>query len=420
MAAPAMDSRHDPTAIAEREALAFGWHPGRFNRRVAEIPRVLRAGPADPNVISLAFGAPSPELFPAAGLAEAARAALADPAAAAVALQYGQPYGNPILAAELLRKLEHDEARTIPPERLIITSGSNQAIGLVTTALSNPGDACLLEAPTFMGTIRMVGFHGLTVVPVPVDEEGLDLEVLESELRRLHAAGTPPRFLYTTPTFSNPTGVTMPLDRRRALLELALRHDVPVIEDDAYGDLRLEGEPVPTLSALDRHGLVVRLGTFSKIVAPGVRLGFALADPALIQRLPPFKPEGGTNGLSSLVVGTFMRQGRLPAHIAELRRSYRARRDTMQAALAAHMPEGVRWTRPQGGFFFWLTLPPRVDVERMTAAATEAGVVALPGTACFPDGRGSHHLRLSFSLESLDRLAEGVRRLAGAIRAGLA
>jgi 2-aminoadipate transaminase len=271
-----------------------------------------------------------------------------------------------------------------------------------------------------MGTIRMVGFHGLTVVPVPVDEEGLDLEVLESELRRLHAAGTPPRFLYTTPTFSNPTGVTMPLDRRRALLELALRHDVPVIEDDAYGDLRLEGEPVPTLSALDRHGLVVRLGTFSKIVAPGVRLGFALADPALIQRLPPFKPEGGTNGLSSLVVGTFMRQGRLPAHIAELRRSYRARRDTMQAALAAHMPEGVRWTRPQGGFFFWLTLPPRVDVERMTAAATEAGVVALPGTACFPDGRGSHHLRLSFSLESLDRLAEGVRRLAGAIRAGLA
>jgi DNA-binding transcriptional MocR family regulator len=271
-----------------------------------------------------------------------------------------------------------------------------------------------------MGTIRMVSFHGLTIVPVPVDEEGLDLDVLEAELRRLRAAGTPPRFLYTTPTFSNPTGITMPLDRRRALLELALRHDLPVIEDDAYGDLRFEGEPVPTLSALDRHGLVVRLGTFSKIVAPGVRLGFALADPALIQRLPAFKPEGGTNGLASLVVGTFMRQGRLEPHIAELRHGYRARRDTMQAALVAHMPEGVRWARPQGGFFVWLTLPPRLDVERMMAAATEAGVVALPGTACFADGRGSHHLRLSFSLEPLDRLGEGVRRLAGAIRAGLA
>jgi DNA-binding transcriptional MocR family regulator len=415
-----MDTRHDPTAIAEREALTFDWHPGRFNRRVGEIPRTLRAGPVDPNLISLAFGAPSPDLFPAAGLAEAARAALADPAAAAVALQYGQVYGNPVLAAELLKKLEHDESRTIPPDRLIITSGSGQAISAVTIALANPGDVCLLEAPTFMGTIRMVGFHGLDVVPVPVDDDGLDLDVLEAELRRLHAAGTRPRFLYTTPTFSNPTGVTMPLDRRQALLELALRYDLPVIEDDAYGDLRLDGTPVPTLSALDRHGLVIRLGTFSKIVAPGVRLGFVVADPALIQRVPPFKPEGSTNGLTSLIVGTFMRQGRLEPHIAELRRSYRARRDTMQGALAAHMPEGVRWTRPEGGFFFWLTLPPRLDVERMTAAAAEAGVVMLPGTTCFPDGRGSHHIRLSYSLESLDRLAEGVRRLGGAIRAGLA
>src|SRR5262245_13766310 len=271
-----MDTRHDPTAIAEREALTFAWHPGRFNRRVAEIPRTLRAGPVDPNLISLAFGAPSPELFPAAGLAEAARAALADPAGAAVALQYGQVYGNPILAAELLKKLEHDESRPIPPDRLISTSGSGQAISAVTIALANPGDVCLLEAPTFMGTIRMVAFHGLNVVPVPVDEEGLDLDVLEAELRRLHAAGTPPRFLYTTPTFSNPTGVTMPLDRRQTLLELALRHDLPVIEDDAYGDLRLDGEPVPTLSALDRHGLVIRLGTFPESVAPRVPPGALL------------------------------------------------------------------------------------------------------------------------------------------------
>jgi 2-aminoadipate transaminase len=278
----------------------------------------------------------------------------------------------------------------------------------------------LVETPTFMGTIRMIRFHGITAVPVPQGADGLDLEAFDAACRRLRAAGTPPRFLYLIPTFNNPTGVTMPVERRRALLDLALRHDVPVIEDDAYGDLRLDGEPVPTLSALDRHGVVIRLGTFSKIVAPGVRLGFVVADPALIQRVPPFKAEGSTNGLTSLVVGTFMRQGRLQPHIAELRQSYRARRDTMQAALSAHMPEGVRWTRPQGGFFFWLTLPPRLDVERMTAAATEAGIVTLPGTTCFPDGRGSHHVRLSYSLESLDRLAEGVRRLGGAIRAGLA
>ncbi len=410
----------DPTGVAEREALAFGWHPGRFNRRVAEPPQIARAGPVDPAVISLAYGAPAPDLFPAAGLAEAARAGLGDFDATAIALQYGAATGNPLLIAELARKLEAEEGRPVTAERLMITNGSNQAIALVIQALADPGAVCLLEAPTFLGTIRTVRFHELTVVPVPVDARGLDLDVLEREVGRLRAAGTPPRFLYTTPTFSNPTGITMDVPRRRALLELAARFDLPVVEDDAYRDLCYVGEPPPPLSALDRHGLVVRLGTFSKIVAPGVRLGFVLGDPAVIQRLQAFKPEGSTNGLASLVVGTFMRQGGLGPHIAELRRRYRERRDTMYAALEQYLPDEVRWARSDGGFFVWLALPARLDVPRMMAAATEAGVVALPGTACFPDGRGTHHLRLSFSLQPLDRLAEGVRRLADAIRAGLA
>ncbi|HEV8309546.1 MAG TPA: PLP-dependent aminotransferase family protein [Methylomirabilota bacterium] len=413
-----MSSRENPTRAAELEAIRFAWDPRRFNRRVVEVPATMRAGPVEPGVISLAFGAPAPELFPAAGLLDAAREALTDVAAYAVALQYGAVLGNPVLLGELQKKLEAEEGRAIEPGALAITNGSSQAIGLTVQVLANPGDVCLIESPTFMGTIRTVRFNGITMVPVAQDAHGLDLAVLEAAVTKLRAAGTPPRFLYTTPTFNNPTGATMPLDRRRALLDLAARFDVPIIEDDAYGDLRYEGEPLPTLHALDPHGVVVRLGTFSKIVAPGVRLGFVLAHPALIERLQPFKSEGSTNGLASLIVGTFMKSGRLAAHIQTLRRAYRARRDALYAALEAEMPETVAWTRSEGGFFAWLTLAPRVDVEKVMARAADEQVVAIPGPACFPTGEGVHHLRLSWSLQPIDRMAEGVRRLGRAIRAG--
>jgi 2-aminoadipate transaminase len=408
----------NPTLTAELEALRFAWNADRFNHRVRELPQVLRAGPTDPGLISLAFGAPDPQLFPAAGLAEAARTALADFSAYAVALQYGQVDGNPVLLAELRKKLEAEEGKPVPPGGLAITSGSSQAISLAVQVLANPGDVCLIEAPTFMGTIRHIRFNQVTMVPVPLDAEGLDLEATETALRTLAAAGTRPRFLYSIPTFNNPAGVTMPLARRKALLDLALRHDLPIIEDDAYGDLRYGGDPVPSLHALDSHGLVVRLGTFSKIVAPGVRLGFILADPAMIQRLQPFKAEGSTNGLTSLVVGTFMKTGGLAAHIEVLRREYRMRRDAVYQALEAEMPDAVTWTRSNGGFFVWMTLAPHVDVEQVTAKAAEERVVVLPGTGCFPDGRGTRNLRLAWSLHPPQRLAEGVARLARAVRAG--
>jgi 2-aminoadipate transaminase len=409
----------DNPTVTETEPHPFTWGPERFNRRVHEVPVVMRAGPVDPRVISLAYGAPSPEFFPTAGLSEAARQALGNAEACAVALQYGQVNGNPMLLEELAKKLEKDEGRPVAPGALAITNGSSQAIGLVIQVLANPGDTCLLEVPTFMGTIRQLGFHGISAIPVPQEDGGLDLDALEATLARVRAAGTRPRFLYTIPTFNNPTGVTMEPARRRRLLDLAARHDLPVVEDDAYSDLAFEGAPPPALHALDRNGLVVRLGTFSKVVAPGVRLGFVLGDPALIQRLQPFKSEGSTNGLTSLVVGTFMRSGGLAAHIATLRQGYRARRDAMLRALEAEMPEGVTWTRPGGGFFVWLTLPRRVDIEAAAARAAEEQVVAIPGPQCFPDGTGGHHLRLSFSLQPLDRLAEGVRRLGRAIRSAM-
>ena len=412
----ARDARQEGTTA---ELSGFAWTPDRFNPRVRAAAPMPRAGAVPPDIISLAYGMPDPALFPAAGLSAAAEEALRDPARYAVALQYGNVGGNPLLLAELGRKLEAEEGRPVEAGSLVMTNGSSQAIALVVQALASPGDVCLCEAPTFLGTIHHIRFQGVRAVPVSLDGEGLDVEGLEREVRRLEAAGTPPRFIYTIPTFNNPAGVTMSLSRRRALLDIAARHGVPVIEDDAYRDLRFEGEPVPTLHALDREGLVMRLGTFSKIVAPGVRLGFVLADPAVIERVLAFKAEGSTNGFASMVVGTFMRGGGLAAHIETLRAAYRARRDAMYEALVREMPAGVTWTRTEGGFFLWLTLPSRADMTKVNARAAEERVVALAGTECFPDGRGTHNLRLSFSLQPPDRIAEGIRRLGRAIRAGL-
>jgi 2-aminoadipate transaminase len=400
------------------ELSGFAWAPDRFNPRVRATSRMPRAGASPPDVISLAYGMPDPALFPTAGLAAAAQEALGDPARYAVALQYGNVGGNPLLLAELGRKLEGEEGRPVPPGTLVMTNGSSQAIALVVQALAAPGDVCLCEAPTFLGTIHHIRFQGVRTVPVSLDDEGIDVEELEREIHRLEAAGTPPRFIYTIPTFNNPAGTSMTLERRRALLDIAARHGVPIIEDDAYRDLRFEGEPVPTLHALDRAGLVIRLGTFSKIVAPGVRLGFVLADPAVTERVLAFKAEGSTNGFASMVVGTFMKTGGLAAHIQTLRAAYRERRDAMYEALVREMPAGVTWTRTQGGFFLWLTVPARADMGKVNAKAAEERIVALAGTECFPDSRGTHNLRLAFSLQPPEKIAEGIRRLGRAIRAG--
>jgi len=412
----ARDARQDGTTA---ELSKFSWTPDRFNQRVHAARPMPRAGAVPADIISLAYGMPDPALFPTAGLTAAADEALRDHSRYAVALQYGNTWGNPLLLSELGRKLEAEEGRPIEPGSLLVTNGSSEAISFVVQALANPGDVCLCEAPTFLGTIHHIRFQGVRTVPVSLDDEGLDVEALEREIERLEAAGTPPRFIYTIPTFNNPAGVTMALARRRALLDIASRHGVPIIEDDAYRDLRFEGEPVPTLHALDREGLVVRLGTFSKIVAPGVRLGFVLSDPAVVERVLAFKAGGSTNGFSSMVVGTFMHNGGLAAHIQTLRAAYRERRDTMYEALSREMPDGVTWTRTEGGFFLWLTIPSGADMVRVNARAAEERVVALAGTECFPDGRGAHNLRLSFSLQPPDRIADGIRRLGRAIRAGL-
>lgn len=391
----------------------------RWARRVAGEAALPFVGGPRPE-FSLAYGLPDPQLFPSAELAEAATRVLGDPTMAASALQYGAVHGHPRLLRLLADKLNRDEGLDLAPENLLITSGSSAAIGLAARVFLDEGDVVLVEAPSFPGAMSVFRRSGLTLRTVPAGAEGIDLPAAERRLEELRARGERPRLLYTIPTFHNPTGTTLPTAAREALLELARRYDLVVLEDDAYRDLHFESstETVPpSLYSLDREGRVVRTGTFSKILAPGVRLGWAVARPEIVQRMMLLKDEGGTNPFGQLLAVEFARDGGLEAHIARLVEAYRAKRDTMLAALERHFPPGSHWTRPSGGFFIWVTLPAEVDPARLGDMAREQSLDFMRGERCFaePPGEPGTHLRLSFSQLSLEDIEEAVKRLGRAI-----
>ena len=257
---------------------------------------------------------------------------------------------------------------------------------------------------------------GAQLVTAPTDDQGLDVDALEQILRDLRARGVRPKFLYTIPTYHNPTGTLLPLERRRRLVALAAEYGLLVVEDDAYGELRFEGEPATRLAALDEEGWVLHVGTFSKILAPGVRMGFACGRPELIQRLQMFKLEGG-QPFFSRVVERYCADGRLDAHIRELNVLYRRKRDLMLEAMRRELPAGWSAAVPQGGFFIWCRLPEGMSAEALLKQAEAAGVTFVPGTQFFANGQGDDAIRLAFSFQSEERIAEGIARLGAAMRA---
>jgi DNA-binding transcriptional MocR family regulator len=369
------------------------------------------------------YGLPDPALFPRTDLAAVAVRVLSDDRMASTALQYGSAQGYMPLIELLIEKLSKDEGLDVSPSNVLITSGSSAAIGLAARTLLDEGDAALVEAPSFPGALNILKRVGAELVAVPIGPEGLDLSATEAMLDDLHARGIHPRLLYTIPTFHNPTGLTMSHAGREALMALARRHDLMIIEDDAYRDLYYDVEqgPLPSsLYALDEDGRVIRTGTFSKILAPGLRLGWALAHPQVTGRMALLKEEGGTNPFAQHIVAGYMREGRLEPHIASLVEAYRAKRDAMLAALDRYMPEGVEWTRPAGGFFVWLGVPASIDPAGLAASAHRLGVDYLAGERCFaglphPTAQTPTYLRLSFSMLAPDRIEEAIRRLAEAI-----
>lgn len=392
-------------------------HPA-IERLLSRTGRAARVDPhplalPPPDLIQLAYGFPDPGGFPTDALLDATRAVLAEQAA--TALQYGTVKGHRPLIDWVVRHLSEQDGVPIAPEQVLITSGSGQGIVLVTQLLVDPGDTILVEAPTFLGAVRTFDLLGARCEELPMDEDGLLLDALEARLAELRARGVRPKLLYTHPNFQNPSGATLPLERRRHLVDLAQRYELPVLEDDAYRDLRYDGEDLPSLQALDQSGLVIRLGTFSKILAPGMRLAWIVAQPEVTQRLAAAKAEGGTSPYGSHLAAAMAQSGALDRHIAFLKPFYRARRDAMLAALERYCADYGTWSRPAGGFFVWLRLADRVDPERLAAAAAAERVGYLSGRACFPSGRGERHVRLAFSYLPPERISEGVRRFGRAL-----
>lgn len=368
---------------------------------------------ANPDAVSLGVGYPFPDLFPDDELGSAAESSFdADPEA----LQYGGGED-----ADRLVEIVGDRVRKrgidCTPDQIVLTDGATRAIDAVSQAFLDPGRIVFTEAPTFTGSLKVFRNYGATIVGCSLDRDGLDIDAIERELRDRQRDGRGlPTLCYMIPTFQNPTGTTLSLERRRKLLELAAEYDFVILEDDAYGELRYDGENVAPLAALDESGRVVYVGTFSKTIAPGVRVGWAVADEAIATRLDRLNV-GAPNTFSQSVVSRYCADGTLEETVPELRRAYEQRLDRMLAQLSEHMPSAVRWTEPDGGFFVWLELPEGIDAEAMLPDAAEAGVVYMPGSTFFPDEGGERFLRLSFSGASLPDIDRGIAALARTVRA---
>ncbi len=369
-----------------------------------------------PDAAAMHYGFPFPDSFPNEDLVAAAEAVFA--AEGDRALQYGGgEYADRLLDVVVARSRE----RGIDCDRgaVELTNGATHALDLVCRTFLDPGDVLFVEAPTFMGALTLFRNFGVTIEGVPVDDDGLDVEALAEDLAARRAAGRPtPKLLYAIPTFQNPTGTTMPRDRRERLLELAAEYDFLVVEDDAYGDLRYRGESVPTLAELDDEGRVVHLGTFSKTVVPGVRTGWAVGHEEVVDALARANA-GGTNVFTRGLLGYYCTEGDFEANLDALRQAYGRRLDHVLDWLAEHLPPGATWTDPDGGFFVWVELPEDIDADAMLPAAAEEGVTYLPGSTFYPDGGGTNALRLSVSHAPLDEMERGIRALARATRAAL-
>ena len=364
---------------------------------------------ASAGYISFIYGFPDSESLPAASVLEATRTVLTDDPE--WSLQYGSSVGVAVVLDAIREKLARDQGMTVPRDSLMMTAGSSQGIQLLVQLLVDPGDVIVAESPTFLGFFDDVENAGATIAGVPVNDDGIDVVTLERTLARLDAEGTRARFIYTLPNFQNPTGVTATEATRRRVVELAREYDTLIVEDDAYFDLRYDGEPLPTIYSLDQDERTFYLGTLSKTLAAGFRLGWLVGPPPMIRRLASLKTDGGTNIFGSYIAAEWL-PAEFESHVDQLRDIYGRRRDLMLAALERHMPQGVSWTRPDGGFFIWATLPEGLDTSAMLAQARELGIEYLPGTICYFDEKGRSQMRLSFSYARDEQIEPGIKILA--------
>lgn len=383
----------------------------RFSNRSKHIS-VTRAGGGSFD-ISFIYGFPAVECMPGMALAQSVTQALTRNIE--TPQQYGGVSGSAQMVGFLCEKLRKDQGIHATPENIILTSGSMQALGLIADLYLDPGDTLISEAPSFLGAVRVLKNTGADVIGVSMDEDGINVDELADVMKKLAGEGRTPKFLYIIPNFHNPTGVNLTLARRHRLIEIAQQYNSVILEDDAYYDLRFRGQPLPTLYELAGRKGVIYVGTFSKTVAPALRLGWAVGDPEIIARISAMKYDG-TSPFSASTAYEFCKDGGLDTNIAKLRTLYAHRAEVMVDALSEFMPAGVKWSNPDGGFFIWVTLPKNIDAATMLAKTRVRGVDYLAGAFCFPDARGKNNIRLAFSYAPLDKIPEGIRILAECVR----
>jgi 2-aminoadipate transaminase len=361
------------------------------------------------------FGAgyPDPASFPYEGIIEATAQMLADDGPAA--MTYGEPQGYRGLRELICTKHERFEGFKTDPDNIIVANGSGQALALAFGAFIDPGDIVIAEAPTFSGSLNTLRRHGPEILDVPVDDEGIVTDAVRERLEAVRRGGRRCKLIYTIVNFHNPSGPSQSLRRRYELIALAQEHDTLIVEDDAYGELRFEGETLPPLFALDQSGRVIRAGTLSKILGAGVRLGWLCAPRAMIPALQGFLFGGGVNPFMSRVATYFLRDN-LDSHVQRLIGVYRDKRDAMLKGL--HETLGgtdARINRPEGGFFLWMKLPTGTDQRRLSELAVASRVQYTPGPVFYANGGGQEFIRLAFSYESPEKCYEGARLLAKSI-----
>lgn len=395
------------------------WNESTIEQVVSDRARIL--GPAvwaaaqpDPRpVISFAGGLPDVPSLPGELLLRAARKVI--DREEREALQYGGTFGPYPLREAIAERSSRIEGIPVSVDQVVISSGSAHGIGVVCEALIDPGDIVLAESPNFPGSLRTIRTFGADIVAISMDELGIRVDRLEEELKRLRDQGKRAKLLYTIPTHQNPAGCTLPLDRRERLVELAREHAFFLLEDDAYGELWFDREPPPSLFALSKGDHGIKVSSFSKTIATGLRMGWILSTPVLAARIAAVRYDMGSSPFQGRVIAEMIRNGDLDTHIERLRGIYARKLERVEGALARYCSEYCSYERPRGGFFLWLKLHPGIDAGAVQVAANERGVIVGHGAHFFADGNATNHLRLAFSYVPSEDIEEGVHRLGEAM-----
>ena len=378
--------------------------------RPSEIRELLKLVDS-PEIISLAGGMPDDRFFPIDRVVEASTFALRE--YGKKALQYGSTEGIKKLRVLLMDRMEKEGVSGIDLDNVIISTASQQGLSLVAQVFINPGDTVIVEEPSYLGAIQACASMQAEFCTVPLDKDGMQMDILEDRLKELQKAHIRPKFVYTVPNFHNPAGVTMTLERRRKLIELAHTYDLLIIEDDPYGEIRFEGESIPSLLALGGKDRVVALRTFSKISFPGLRLGWIVAREDIMNKIIVGKQAADlcSPALTQYISYEFVSRGWLDDYVAVVRREYPKKKDAMIAALEQYFPAGSSWTDPQGGLFVWAKVPEAIDTAAMFREAISAKVAYVVGIAFYPHRNDNCHMRLNFSAVDPEHITEGIHRL---------